>query len=243
MGCGDCCVGNCSCVNDSPPKRTSISTSAAADNEAHAAKIAKELASAKECWSEDWAKWETDILGYVNEAMDSLLRQLEQLNHRSIKGTCLDIDIESLKDEFKKLDGNIIGCAGSHFNDRLVQTDTELKPILDDRDDKKRESDLNAFCNRLQHEVIAELKKRIQKNIEERKELLRKIISERLGEIEKNLRQMASAYQSLLMTKKGDLDNYEKLLTSHIYMYSLCKLLMETIGEGNGKSKANATST
>ena len=142
---GGCCEGDC-CVGYS--SRPAIgSTSVAADNKAHAAKIANELAGMKQKLTKYWNEREKDLFHYITDRFDKILQQLREQNQNQLGGVPLNLDMDGLGDRLNKLDCQVIGCVSGSLNERLVQTDKELGAILEERDDKKRGKNFEAFCD------------------------------------------------------------------------------------------------
>ncbi len=226
---GGCCEGDC-CVGYS--SRPAIgSTSVAADNKAHAAKIANELAGMKQKLTKYWNEREKDLFHYITDRFDNILQQLREQNQNQLGGVPLNLDMDGLGDRLNELDCQVIGYVSGSLNERLVQTDKELGAILEERDDKKRGKNFEAFCDRVEKQAVEELKERIRAITTKRENVIREEISSRLNEIDQSIKRQTEAYEALIQARKRDVKKFQRLQMDSIYTCALCETFLSEIGE------------
>jgi len=225
---GGCCEGDC-CVGYS--RRPAIgSTSVAADNKAHAAKIANELAEMKQKLTEHWNAVEKDLLRYITDRFDVILRQLREQNQDQRGGLPLNIDMDGLDGRLKRLDCQVVGYVSGRLNERIVQTDKELGAILEERDDKKRGRNFKSFCDRVEKQAVEELKERIREITTRRESIIREEISARLNEVDQSIKRQTEAYEALIQARKHDVKKFQSLQMGSIYTCALCETFLSEIG-------------
>lgn len=225
---GGCCEGDCCVGYSSRPAIGSISV--AADNEAHAAKIANELAEMKQKLTEHWNALEKDLFRYITDRFDAILRQLRAQNQDQHGGVPLNIDMDGLDIRLKGLDCQVIGYVSGRLNERLVQTDKELGTILEERDDKKRGKNFKSFCDRVEKQAVDELKERIREITAKRESVIREEISTRLNEVDQSINRQTEAYERLIQARKHDVKKFQRLQMGSIYTCALCETFLSEIG-------------
>lgn len=238
---GGCCVGDC-CVIDIPGtiekiKEFFLCTDSCSvgyrpgrsDTEAHAKKIADELAAMKEKKHQIWNANEQKILNIINEKMEDLVNWLVDVNQAKFGGKPLNIDIEGIKAKSEGLKEKVVGFVGSYFDDRLVLTDKELSVILEERDDNKRAENFEAFCESLQKKAVQGLKKAITEAIQAQSSLIAACISTRLNEVNSVIQQEKEEYESLLGAKEKCEHDTVLLQMSHIYTNGLCDIVLDQL--------------
>ena len=146
-----CCVGNSCCVGNA---------SGPSESEQHAKKVADELADMKERIHVSTSQQENEIIDYINQSMNVFMKEIEQLNKQSFAGEYLKINTSAIKKKNEELKSRVVGCVGNVMDERLVQTDKELSAILEERKDKKRKKNFEAFIKRVKRMLWSNLKKK-----------------------------------------------------------------------------------
>lgn len=157
------------------------------ETEAHAKKIADELAEMKEHIRKSSEKNEKMIINNISEAMEELIVTLEKINNNKYGGKNLNINIDGIRKSIESLKKKIIGFIGDFMDDRLVLTDKELSIILEERDDQKRKINFDAFCKKIKGQALDFLIDMIKVTVRQQEKLIRKEIESRLNEVKKNL--------------------------------------------------------
>ena len=181
---GFCCVADC-CIMDSGSSCGYHPGSS--ETEAHAKKIADELAEMKENIRESSEKKEQEIIDYINKSMNELIQRLEDDNKTQFGGKSLNINIDGIRANNESLKKEVVGYIGNIMDERLVLTDKELSVILEERDDKKRGENFDSFCERIQKQAQAELSKKIETTVREQEKMIRREIEARLNEVKHNM--------------------------------------------------------
>lgn len=198
--------------------------------DAHAKKIADELAIMKENIRESTEKTEEILMDYINKSMNDFLDELESINRKKYGGKSLNINISGIKEENENLKKNVTGHIGDIMNDRLVLTDNELSIILEERDDEKRAKNFDNFCTKVKKEAVESLKLKIEDTVKKQSEMTRKEVQTRLNEVDKSMKEVQKAYTEILDSKKQGGIQMEETQMKYIYKYALCDLLLDQIG-------------
>ena len=150
---GGCCIGDC-CVMDNPIGDFFKDIfdgggcgyhPGPSENEAHAKKIADELAKMKEKIRTSSEKIEKEFIEDIQHSMSSLVVELRSINEQTYSGKQLNLNIKALQQKNEELKKEVIGHIGNVMDDRLVLTDKELSIILEERDDDKRGKNFDAY--------------------------------------------------------------------------------------------------
>ncbi len=235
---GSCCVGNC-CVMDNAlgnfVKGIFGSSGGCgyhpgpSETEAHAKKIADELAEMKENIRESSEKIEKKLINYINKSMYSFIKELENINNEYYGGKSLNINIKGIQQKNEDLKKEVIGHIGDVMEERLVLTDKELSIILEERDDKKRAKNFDDFCKKIQKKALKSLESKIEITVRKQEAMIRKEIETRLEEVEKNMKETADAYTQILQIKEKDSVEMEKKQIKYIYKYELFDILLDQL--------------
>lgn len=215
-----CCVGNSCCVGHS---------SGPSKDELHAQKIANELAERREKESEAASKKESEIIEYINRSMNSFMREVSELNEKSFGGEKLSINVDAIKKKNDNLKKQVIGCIGNVMNARLVSSDKELSTILDERDDKKRNENFNAFVDKVRKEALADFKKVVKKTVKEQSEVVSDEIKSRLKEVNKRFDESISEFASIMEIKKKNTEDLEKKQIQYMYQSTICDIILSEL--------------
>lgn len=240
---GGCCIGDC-CIMDNAvgdffrdifgggssgggcgyhpgPSKT----------EQHAKKIANELAEMKANVHKTSEKTETKVIEYINRSMESLVKELENLNKETYGGRTLNINIKGIREKNEQLKKEVVGSIGNVMDGRLVLTDPELSVILKENNDKKRNEKFDAFCKRVQKSALSELEKKIKKTVELQQDMIEKEITNRLEEVKKSMEEAEKAYLDIVEIKKKDDDELAKKQIQYMYQYNLYDILNDELKE------------
>lgn len=239
MGGGGCCAMNC-CVGEaikSFVRSIFCSDSGGGcgyhpgvnETEAHAKKIANELADMKQKIGESSSKLENKIIEEINGSLKEFIDMVSRLNLKEYGGKTLNINVEGIRENNEKLKKEVVGCISSVLNDRIVLTDSELSVILEERDDKKRADNFDKFVKKVQKSALDKLKVRIEKTVNKQTQMVNDEIKTRMNEVEKNMNDAFTAYNNILEMKTQDSMEIEKNKMNHIYKLGLYDLLSDEI--------------
>lgn len=236
---GSCCIGDCCVMNNSVGDffRDIFGSSGGgygyhpgpSETEAHAKKIADELAEMKENVRKSSEKKETQIIEYLNKSMNALIQELDKINKQTYGGKSLNININGIKEKNESLKKNVIGCIGDIMEERLVLTDKELSVILEERDDKKRAKNFDAFCKKIQKQALDGLSKEIESTVRKQQDMIRQEIQNRLSEVDRSMKQATQAYMSIMQAKEKYDAKIEKMQVEYIYKCGLAEIILDQL--------------
>ena len=238
---GGCCVGDC-CVMDNAIGnffRDIFGGGSGggcsyypgpSETEAHAKKIADELAIMKEGIRSSSEKKEKEVITYINKSINDLISVLEKENKKLFGGKTLNINIKGIREKNNDLAKEVIGYIGNIMEDRLVLTDKELSIILEERDDKKRGKNFDAFCKRVQNQALLGLRKKIELTIRKQEKMIIEEIKNRLNEVDKSMRETMTSYDEVLQLKKQNESKLEETRIKHIYRNELTTIILDQLG-------------
>lgn len=239
MGGGGCCVGdfclNCGLIDKIRDFFCSDSGGGCGyhpgvnETEAHAKKIANELADMKQKMGDYSKKIENQIIEVINGSLKEFIDMVARLNLQEYGGKTLNINVEGIRENNEKLKKEVVGCISSVLNDRLVLTDSELSVILEERDDKKRAANFDKFVKKVQKSALAKLKIRIENTVNKQTQMVNDEIKTRMNEVEKNMNAAFSSYNDILEMKAQDSVEIEKNKMNYIYKLGLYDLLSDEI--------------
>lgn len=236
---GGCCVGNCCVMNNVVGDffRDIFGGSGgcgyhpgALETEAHAKKIADELATMKESIRESSKKKEKEIIDYINKSMDDLIKLLEGVNQKQFGGKSLNINISGIRTNNDDLKKEVVGYIGNIMDDRLVLTDKELSVILEERDDEKRGKNFDSFCKRIQKQALDGLSTKIESTVRKQEEMIRCEIESRLNEVDRNAKAATKAYMDIVAVKEKDESKMAETQIGYLYQYEIAEILLDQLG-------------
>lgn len=204
-------------------------TPGVSETDAHAKKIADELADMKEKIRKSSEKKEQKIIDYINGSLEELLKVLQNVNRQVYGGRTLNINIKGIKEKNETLKKQVVGCIGNIMEERLVLTDKELSVILEERDDKKRKKNFDSFCRRVQGQALSGLKKKIETTIRKQEEMVEKEIKARLTEVDKSMKSTEKAYTEILLAKEKSEADVTKTQIKYVYQYALADILLDQL--------------
>ena len=214
--CSDCCVGY-------SPSRS--------DSDVHAKKIAEELAEMTKRSDEATERTVEKALSYLNEDIERLLKDLEPLNAKSYGGKKLNIDFRSIEQENKEMEARVKTLVGDMMRDRLVLTDPELALILEEKDDKKRAKNFEAFERKLRKAAKDALIKEIESIVRKQQDVISSAIEKRLNELNGSVQRSDEAFQKILALKESDESALEAQKMQYIYQCGVCDLLLNEMDD------------
>lgn len=200
------------------------------ETEAHAKKIADELAEMKENIREASEKKEKKAIDYISESMNGLIKLFEDVNKKQFGGKSLNINIMGVRQNIEKLKKEVVGSIGNIMDERLVLTDKELSVILEERDDKKRKKRFDAFCKRIQKQALDGLYKKIETTVRKQEEMIKREIQSRLNEVDRNMKAATKAYKEIVDVKEKDESKMADTQIKYIYQYELSEILLDQLG-------------
>ena len=233
-----CCIGNC-CIMDNVVGdffRNIFGQNGgcsyhpgASETEAHAKKIADELAAMKESIRESSEKKEKEIIDYINKSMNDLIQLLEDVNREQFGGKSLNINISGIRVNNEDLKKEVVGSIGNVMDERLVLTDKELSLILEERDDKKRNKNFDSFCERVQRQALDALSKKIESTVREQEDMIRREIESRLNEVDRKMESATKSYTDIVDVKEKDELKMAETQIKYIYQYGLTDILLDQL--------------
>ncbi len=194
--------------------------------ELHTKKIADELARMKSKIAKVTIKKETEIMDYINRSFDYFLMEMKELEYTSYDGKGLEINVGVLHKKNDELKGRVIGCIGNVMDRRLVQTDKTLSVILENRDDKERKKNVEAFAEQVRKQAIGNFKKKIEQEINEQSEIVADEINMRLNEVNKDMEESINVLTAIMETERSNGTELEKMKIQYMYEHSLYALLL-----------------
>lgn len=237
---GGCCIGDCCVMNNAVGDffRDIFGGSSGgcgyhpgpSETEAHAKKIADELAAMKEAIRESSEKKEQEIIDYISKSMNDLIKLLEDVNKKQFGGKSLNINIKGIRANNEDLKKEVVGYIGNIMDERLVLTDKELSVILEERDDEKRGKNFDSFCKRVQKQALAGLSKKIESTVRKQEEMIRREIESRLNEVDRNMKAATKAYADIVEVKEKDESKMAGTQIKYIYQYELSEILLDQLG-------------
>lgn len=235
MGGGGCCVGDFHCcVMDNWLGNLFSSGGCGyhpgpSSDELHAKKIADELAAMKEKQRQSTEKAEGEIIDYINRSMNSLIKELRDLNNQKFGGKTLQLNLKAIAEKNEELKKETVGHIGDLMDERLVLTDKELSVILNERDDKKRNKNFDNFCRKLQKQSLASLKSKVEETVNKQTDMIKKEIDTRLREVNSSMSAALEAYTEILELKKKDEEKLEAAQIRYMYMCGVCDIILDEV--------------
>lgn len=214
--CSDCCVGY-------SPSRS--------DSDAHAKKIAEELAEMTKRSDEATEDTVEKALSYLKKDIEGLFKELKRLNAQNYGGKKLNIDFQSIERENKEMEARVKTLVGDMMRDRLVLTDPELALILEEKDDKKRAKNFDSFERKLRKAAKDALIKEIESIIRKQQDIISSAIEKRLNELNGSVQRSDEAFQKILALKESDESALEEQKVQYIYQCGVCDLLLNEMDD------------
>lgn len=236
---GGCCVGNCCVMNNAIGDffRDIFDTSGGcgyhpgpSETEAHAKKIADELAVMKENIRESSEKKEKEIIDYINKSMNDLIKLLTDVNKKQFGGKSLNINISGIRANNEDLKKEVVGYIGNIMDERLVLTDKELSVILEERDDKKRNKNFDSFCARIQKQALDGLRAKIESTVRKQEQMIRHEIESRMNEVDKSMKAATKAYTDIVDIKEKNESKMAETQIKYYYQYEITEILLDELG-------------
>ncbi len=229
---GDCCVMNCGfcCIGDFFSCKDGCSYHPQENKtEAHAKKIANELADLKEKGTETAEIIENEVIENINTQMNQFINDLKNINQKNYGGKKLNINIGLIEQNNAKLKNKVVGFIGRKLEDRLVLTDKELSLILKEPDDTKRAKNFDAFYNKVKKDAISKLIEEIEETIAEQSSMINSEIKNRLNEVQDTMDEALTAYNEVCELKEREDSGLEKKRVEYMYQCTLCEILLNQI--------------
>lgn len=216
FGCGDCCVGN---------------TNETSGSEAHAKKVADELAEMKERMEAISRENENKIVDSISISMDEFLKNVKELNNDTYGGKSLNINVDLIIEKNEALKRSAVGSISHVLDQRLVQTDKELSVILNERDEKKRKKTFEKFVEKVTAQAKAEFKKKTKETVAQQSGLIKKEIDTRLDEVNESMKDSIHTYTDILGFKQEHDQELEDIQVMCMYQTGLNELLLAVVDE------------
>ena len=214
--CSDCCVGY-------SPSRS--------DSDAHAKKIAEELAEMTKRSDEATEHTVEEVLSYLKRDIERLFKDLKSFNTKNYGGKKLNIDFRSIEQENKEMEARVKTLVGDMMRDRLVLTDPELALILEEQDDKKRAKNFEAFERKIRKAANDKLKEEIENIVRKQQDIISSAIENRLNELNGSVQRSDEAFQKILALKESDESALEEQKVQYIYQCGVCDLLLNEMDD------------
>ena len=231
----DCCIADCGfcCIFDFcsdsgcdyHPKENNTAE--------RAKKIAGELEDMKKRASKDGQEIGKSALDEINASLNKFISDLTQVNAKEFGGKKLNIQVEVLQEELDKLKSEITSFVGDRLNERLVLTDPELNPILNEPNDDKRAKNFNQFYVKIHKQAVNDLSKKIESCVKKQFEIVKKVINTRLSEVDRSISDSYSNYKKglqMLEEKGQELSNSQ---VDCMYSISLADIVLKIVNPNN----------
>ena len=224
VDCGFCCIGDFSSCSDGCSYHPEENKT-----EAHATKIANDLAAKMPKWRENAEKEENEVIEDINAQMSQYINMLKEINQQNYGGKKLNINIGLIEQNIAKLKNEIVGFIGRKLEDRLVLTDKELSLILKEPDDTKRAKNFEAFYNKVRKDAILKLIEKIEDTIPKQSSMIDTVIKNRLSEVQVSMDEALAAYSEVRDLKEKEDSGLEKKRVEYMYQCALCDIILDQI--------------
>lgn len=171
---------------------------------------------------------EEDIIKEIECGMNSVIKRIKQANNEEYGGKKLNVNIDEIEQKKKNLSNKVKNYISNEINKKLVLGNVELKVLLQEDDDEKRNKEFDEYVNKMQIDAIKGLKIMIKKTIENQSKILTSEISGRIGEVEESLRHTQSVYKEF---QEKDDDEKNELLIEQMFVHDLYALLLDIAEE------------
>lgn len=195
-----------------------------------AMEVANELADIKAKTRERTSMVEKGLMDFMDSGTNEIIDEIERHNVDDFDGKSLNINIKGIRQKNEALKKDVIGHFGDDIDKRLVQTDKELSLILKEKDDKKRKRNFDDFVKRVYDDAFANLKKQIEKTVNEQRETIEQEIKTRLEEVNKSMSTAENSYNEILAKKEKNEDMAAKQINI-MYENELFSILGELAEE------------
>lgn len=227
VDCGFCCIADFFSCSDSCSYHPQENKT-----EAHAKKIANELAALKEKAAKTNGIIEKEAVEDINIQMNQFIEKLKKINQEKYGGKTLNINIGLIERNKKNLENDIVGFIGRKLEDRLVLTDKELALILKEPDDEKRDKNFDAFYIKVRKDAILKLIEEIESTIAKQASMINSEIKNRLNEVQASMDEALAAYNEICELKEKEGSGLEKKRVEYMYRCTLCDILLDEIEPG-----------
>lgn len=198
--------------------------------EAHAKKIADELAEMKEKDRKLTKTMEENLISSMDKNMSAFLQEIETINGEKYGDTMLNINVKGVKEDFDKLKNEVVGYVGSIMDERLVATDPELKEILAEADDKKRKKNFNAFYKNVKQQAMKSLQQKIEETVYKQEKLIEDEIVARLSEVDQKMKAMTAEYTKILKIKGKEDTSLAEMQMNLMYQHEVKEIMLYELG-------------
>lgn len=171
---------------------------------------------------------EDDIIKEIEREMNFVINQVKQANNEEYGGKKLNVNIDEIEQKKKDLSNKVNNYISNEINKKLVLGNVELKVLLQEDDDEKRNKEFYEYVNKIQIDAIEGLKRLIKKTLENQSKILTSEISGRIGEVEESLKETQSIYKEF--QEKND-DEKNELLIDQMYIHDLYAILLDIVEE------------
>lgn len=201
----------------------------------HAKSNADMLAEMKAEVREKTEVKEKQILLFVNQSIDALLKELKRVNGEEFGGKSLNINMKEIERKNDALRKEVVGFIGSYMDSRLVLSDCGMSEILKELNDKNRKKKFDDYYKKLQGEAINQLKRKVESTVHEQEKLIRDVIQNRLTEVDKNIQAATNAYEEIRkMKEKQEGEELEKKQIMYCYQHDLAEILLGQLESQGG---------
>ena len=197
-----------------------------------AKKIAEELNDIRERMIDDSRKAEEALIEFILCQYDKFFEKIRGAQAKD-KEHVLNIDLEEIEKESKKLKDSIKGYIGQYYKDHLVSEDANVKRILKIIDDDDRNNELRSYCDKLKVNAVKNLKKLIQNVIEKQKALIDGKIQGAIEDLDRDVENQENVLTSLLEEKDGQERDAHRTQMEQIYAHGICEILGTQLEEAH----------
>ena len=235
MGCcvGDCCVIDCGfcCIMDFCSDRGSSCSYHPQEKITvdHSKKIADELAAMKKRAAKEGKQIGDEAFSNINIYMQQFIDHLKTINEGNYGGKKLNIKIDVIEQEIRKLRSEVANFIGDRLNERLILTDSELSIILEERDDKKRSKNFDDFYTRVHKKAVLDLVGKIEEVIAKQFAMVDSEIRTRLKEVDSSMKDALQSYNDAQKLKEQQDASLAQKQIDCMYKVTVADILIDEL--------------
>ena len=172
---------------------------------------------------------EKQITEDIDASMTDFLKWIESINNRKIGDRALSINVERLKRLNCDMHDDVEGYIKRHFEERLIPTDSEIINILAETDDKKRKKNFDAFFERIKHEAVNELIKKMDESVARQSDSVEREIKNRIDEVQSSMQEELNALRELQTAQQTEVSALKAKQLKYMYQAELCDTMSEEL--------------
>lgn len=192
-------------------------------------KISEELAERKAELRKKSENIEKKIIDHCTRFTENLLDEIKLVNTVEYGGRSLDINIDEIKRRSSELKKNVIGYSAGVFDERMITTDSELKKVLDEPDDKVRKTKFDNFCKSVANQANNGLQETVRKTVYLQSNMVQNEIKGRMTQLQSSMDELSMELMKTQYEKSRSDESNRKTKMERIYKYELCRILLDEL--------------